>query len=333
LISAPLLFQEIGGTSTCRKLSQAFYARVERDPLLRPLFPGTTFRCAIEEFAAFLVQFLGAPGEDSQRRWWLSLRESHQRFRIDGRHREAWLHHMDGALNDAGIEEPARGALRNFFEHASAYPIDARPAARRMTRELTRRWGGQQALDSAVAAIRAGDAVRAGKFAGECDRAVLPGVLALMIATGGDGLLRFVHERLAAHPALAHQRYWGRTLLHAAAGAGSLTTVELLLQLGADANALDGGKHTPLYSVGNECAGAESADVIRALVRNGARVDAHDGVTGATALHMAARRENAVVAKALLDCGADKTARDRRGDTPLQRAINCKKGHMAELLR
>jgi ankyrin repeat protein len=122
-------------------------------------------------------------------------------------------------------------------------------------------------------------------------------------------------------------------LLHAAAGAGSLTTVELLLQLGADANALDGGKHTPLYSVGNECAGAESADVIRALVRNGARVDAHDGVTGATALHMTARRENAVVAKALLDCGADKTARDRRGDTPLQRAINCKKGHMAELLR
>ena len=34
------LYQAIGGTVTCRKLSTAFYARVERDPVLRPLFPG-----------------------------------------------------------------------------------------------------------------------------------------------------------------------------------------------------------------------------------------------------------------------------------------------------
>jgi ankyrin repeat protein len=48
---------------------------------------------------------------------------------------------------------------------------------------------------------------------------------------------------------------------------------------------------------------------------------------------MAARRGNAVVAKALLDCGATIDAVDRRGDTPLQRAINCRKLHVAELLR
>jgi ankyrin repeat protein len=113
----------------------------------------------------------------------------------------------------------------------------------------------------------------------------------------------------------------------------SLTTVELLLQLGADPNAFDGGRHTPLYSVGNECAGPDSADVVRALVRGGARVDARDGVTGSTALHMAARRGNAVAAQALLECGADKSLRDRRGDTPLQRALNCRKAHLAELLR
>jgi len=122
-------------------------------------------------------------------------------------------------------------------------------------------------------------------------------------------------------------------MLHNASAAGSLRTVELLLRMGADPNVLDGGSHTPLYSVGNECAGAESAEVVHALVRKGAQVDAHDGVTGATPLHMAARRGNAVVAKALLECGADPKARDRRGDTPVQRAINCKKPHVAELLR
>jgi hemoglobin len=58
-VQGPNLYQTIGGTATCRKLSSAFNARVGRDPVLRPLFPGKTFTCAIEELAAFLVQFLG----------------------------------------------------------------------------------------------------------------------------------------------------------------------------------------------------------------------------------------------------------------------------------
>ena len=74
------LYQAIGGTPACRKLSAAFYDRVAHDSLLRPLFPGKTVKCAIEAFAAFLAQFLGGPSEDAQRRWWLSLRESHLRW-------------------------------------------------------------------------------------------------------------------------------------------------------------------------------------------------------------------------------------------------------------
>jgi hemoglobin len=327
------LFEAIGGADTCRKLSTAFYARVDRDPVLRPLFPGTTLRCAIDAFAAFLVQFLGGPSEDSQGRWWVSLDESHRRFRIERQHRDAWMRHMDEALKDVGIAETASAALRNFFEVASAHMIDGKPDSRRMSRELGRRWSAQRAVDAAVAAIRKGNADRAIKLAGGSPPAVLPGLLALMIGSGNGALIEFVHERVTGDPALVHQRYGSRTLLHWAAGAGSLSTVEILLRLGADPNVLDGGKHTPLYCTGNECAGGESAEVVRALVRGGAQVDARDGVTGATALHMAARRGNTVVAKALLDCGADINVRDRRGDTPLQRAINCKKAHVAELLR
>jgi ankyrin repeat protein len=154
-----------------------------------------------------------------------------------------------------------------------------------------------------------------------------------MTGSGNPAVINYVHERVSAEPSMIHERYAGRTLLHAAAAAGSLRTVTLLLYLGADPNALDGGKHTPLYCIGNECASEESADVVRSLVRAGARVDASDGVTGATPLHMAARRGNAVVAEALLECGANIHARDRRGDTPLDRALNCKKAHVAEFLR
>ena len=63
-MSGSNLYEAIGGTAGCRGLSVAFYARVARDPVLRPLFPGKSFTCAIEEFAAFLVQFLGGPGDD-----------------------------------------------------------------------------------------------------------------------------------------------------------------------------------------------------------------------------------------------------------------------------
>ena len=76
------LYESFGGRTACRALSVAFYARVERDSVLRPLFPGKSFKCAIDEFAAFLAQLLGGPGEDSQKLWWLSLRESHLRFKI-----------------------------------------------------------------------------------------------------------------------------------------------------------------------------------------------------------------------------------------------------------
>jgi truncated hemoglobin YjbI len=342
------LYQSIGGRETCRRLSVAFYARVEKDPLLRPLFPGKTFTCAIEEFAAFLAQFLSGPSEDAQRRWWLSLHESHLRFRIEQRERDAWMQNMVQAFDDVAIEEPMRGALLSFFRESSAYVINHGPASPveeglsatrddRTHREIRRRWEVQLRLDEAVAAIRSGDAQRAITLAGSgalqsCDRAVVSGLLALMIRSGDLAMLDYVRERLTRDPATVRERYRGRTLLHEAAAAGSLTAVELLLSLGAEPDATDGGEHTPLYCVGNECTVAGGGNVVRALVRGGAKVEAHDGAKNCTALHMAARRGSVEIAGALLDCGADIEARDSVGETPLRRSVNCDKVEVAALL-
>jgi len=327
------LFHAIGGAATCRRLSLCFYARVQRDPVLRPLFPGKKLTCAIEEFSAFLVQFLGGPAEDSQRRWWLSLHESHRRFDIHGEHRTAWLRLMNEALAEARIPEPHSSALRDFFERSSAYLIESAPPAGHMQPELARCWSAQLSLDEAVAAVRGGDAARAIELAGTCQRGVLVGLYALMIQSGIPALLEYVHRELVSDTTLIRESYGGRTLLHIAAGSGRVETVKLLLRLGAHPDELDGGKHTPLYSVSNECAGPAGPAVVRVLVRAGANVNANSGVTRCTPLHMAARRGNAVVAQALLECGAEANARDSRGQTPLQRALNCRKVEVAALLR
>ena len=107
----------------------------------------------------------------------------------------------------------------------------------------------------------------------------------------------------------------------------------MLLELGADANAIDGGGHSPLYCLANECMTGSGAEVVRLLAGAGADVRAHTGIQRCTALHMAARRGSVEIARALLPHAAlERDARDRRGDTPLMRALNCKKNKVAALL-
>jgi hemoglobin len=336
----------MGGTPGCRRLAVAFYARVALDPILRPLFPGKTFKCAIDEFSAFLVQFLGGPGTDTQSRWWLSLRESHQRFKIGPKERAAWMANMIQALEDVPIDQTLRTELRVFFQHSSAHLVNqgaenadkqSETPCNEIRTAISLRWHAQTVLDKAAAALRAGDAPRAIALAESPPLqsyapAVPFGLLVLMIRSSQSALLEHVLNKVSAEPALLHERYGGRTLLHEAAAVGSLTLVELLLGLGIDPDVKDAGGHTPLYAIGNQCFVGTADFVVRVLVRAGAHLDACDGVKRCTALHMAARRGNVQVARALLDCGAAIEARDSAGESPLRRAVNCDKVEVAALL-
>jgi hemoglobin len=327
------LLAALGGEAGCKHLSAGFYARVRNDPVLRPLFPGKSLRCAIEEFAAFLIQFLGGDEEQTQRRWWLSLQESHARFRIGSAERRAWLKHMGATLEATPLDEETRQALRQFFEHSSAY-VAGKETPRPEHEEVAARWAEQRLLDDAIAAIAAGrdhDAiVLAPRFVPR--PAIFAGLLARMVQSGHPGLIGFAVDSLERDPSLATSRSAGRTLLHYASGAGCLEVVTSLLRLGTDPDLQDRGGHTPLYCVANECASETGPDAVRALVRAGADVNAHSGITRATALHMAARRGYVEIARALLDCGAAIEARDSKGDTPLERAVNCRRTRVARLL-
>ena len=324
------LFDRIGRAGCCVDLARRFYARVGQDGELKPLFPGKRLRCATEEMAAFLVQFMGGVEEDSQKRWWLSLAESHARFKISTTQRDAWLAAMAATLTEG--EDPATEAdLYDFFAVAAAYltgDLGQRPHAP----DLTDLWARQLALDAAVAAL-AVEAPRDGlrQFA---DRpTVYVGLLARLLGTGYAADADFVLAELRAKPALAKSRFAGANLLHFAAASGQVAIVRQLLEMGVGADISDRGGHSPLYALANQWAGETGPQIVALLVGAGANVNRQSGVTGATALHMAARRGNVAIAKALLDHGALPNLPDKKGVTPLARALNLKRDETAELIR
>jgi hemoglobin len=349
---APDLFLMLGGAEGCARLATLFYAQVEGDPVLRPLF-FKKFGEATRHLTAYLCQLVGGPPEHSLRRWSLSLREAHRRFAIGPAQRDAWLAAMARALDQSGLREPARGALLAHFARSAASLVNQagdaavgqplrEPLVSAVHRHLEARWREELAVEDAVAAIRRGDSGRALALGDgpdlralfDRDRSALASLLELMVASGDRALLDHVRRRLTGDPSLLPTTYaGGRTLLHGAAAAGRLPLVELLLDLGADVDAADGGGHTPLYSVANQCRGAIGGAVARTLLRRGAAVDARDRVKRGTPLHAAARRGSVWVAAALLDGGADLEARDTAGDTPLRRAVNCGQVEIAAFLR
>jgi truncated hemoglobin YjbI len=333
---AGTMLESLGGEAGCQLLSKEFYARVATDPLLRPLFPGKSLRCATEEFAAFLIQFLGGDESQTQYRWRLSLRGSHARFRLSPAHRSAWLKNMLAALKAMPLEADTRGSLKRFFAHSSAYVIGAECGEfRDADREMAARWQDQCALERAVAAIACGfdsEAIElVSKFLSR--PTVFVGLLARMMKSGRVEMIRFAREAAEREPALGVARFNGRTLLHHAAGAGCIEVVAVILKHGVAADVLDSGGHTALYRVANECPTGAGPEIVRLLVKAGADVDACGGVTRSTALHAAARRGHAGIAQALIECGAATDLRDVKGITPLQRAVNCRRSEVERILQ
>ena len=110
---------------------------------------------------------------------------------------------------------------------------------------------------------------------------------------------------------------WGWTPLHWAAENGEFTQAKLLIQRGADVNAVTNKtlSSTPLHFA----AYGGNHRIVYLLIENGADVEAKDR-WGLTPL-FSARTENAEkIARALVDAGADVNAKSKWGDTPLHAA-------------
>lgn len=117
------VYEQAGGETIFRRLVDVFYDHVERDSVLRPMFPSDLEPGKRYQFL-FLCQLFGGEPVYSVERGHPRLRMRHFPFPIDRTARDHWLNHMLAAIDEVGIAEPARSTMRSYFERASEHMIN-----------------------------------------------------------------------------------------------------------------------------------------------------------------------------------------------------------------
>lgn len=110
----------VGGDAAFAALVDAFYAGVERDPALRPLYPDDLAESR-EHLTLFLIQYFGGPAAYAEKRGHPRLRMRHLPFAIGPAERDAWLRHMDTALEATSAFAPVAPLMRRYFRDAAHF--------------------------------------------------------------------------------------------------------------------------------------------------------------------------------------------------------------------
>ena len=325
----PSLFERIGG-ETVERLVAAFYARVDKDPVIRQLY-GKTLTCAIRGLTDFMMSWLGGPPTYDVRR--ARLRRRHAPFAIDARARDAWLANMKGAVQEVGIPAAEARLLLAHLEFGAEALVDTggRPkqvrcpiGSDRFEPRLVERWNHMTEVEDLFDAISDGDLALLGSM---LPKRLLP------------------HAELMSH-ALAESldplgrvdRRYGRRSKRVK----PLEWIEFLLaHRDLDINPADGdvqGRFRHLQAMIEVYAAVsrtlEADGPLQAALRTATRdrflstIERDQtstrflGSRGQTLLHDAAMAGEADLAAALIRFGADPDAKEPEGHTPLYYASN-----------
>ncbi|MBB4071932.1 globin [Canibacter oris] len=113
------LWQQVGGTAFFERLVADFYAGVQHDELLAPMYPDADWEGAKWRLQKFLEQYWGGPTTYSEQRGHPRLRLRHAPFRVTPAARDRWLHHMYRALDNAELAPLHDAALRDYVTRAA----------------------------------------------------------------------------------------------------------------------------------------------------------------------------------------------------------------------
>jgi truncated hemoglobin YjbI len=321
------LYDRIGAEKV-ERLVAAFYARVDNDPVIRPLY-GKTLSCAIRGLTDFMISWLGGPPTYDVAS--ARLRRRHAPFTIDARARDAWLANMKAAVQDVEIPTAEARLLLAHLEFGARALVNTGgqpkrvqcPVANaRFEPRLAEDWNHMTEVEDLFDAISNGDLALLGSL---LPKRLLPHAVLMShaLAESLDPLGRvdkrygrpskrvkplewveflLAHRDLDVNPADGDEQ--GR-FRHLQAMIEVYTGVSRLL--GADA---------PLHTVLR----AATRDRFLSTIERDRACVRLLGSRGQTLLHDAAMAGEAELAAALIRFGADPDAKEVEGHTPLYRA-------------
>jgi hemoglobin len=117
------LYDLVGGEAWFVDLVDRFYAGVEIDPVLRPLYPDD-LTGSRAHMVGFLVQYWGGPTTYSEQRGHPRLRMRHAPFAIGAAERDAWLSHMVDSVRAAALPPEVETQVLAYFESAASHLVN-----------------------------------------------------------------------------------------------------------------------------------------------------------------------------------------------------------------
>ncbi len=117
------IYAALGSDAPFYDLAAAFYAGVEADPVLRPLYPDDLTK-AEEHLALFLIQRFGGPARYQAERGHPRLRMRHLPFQIGPAESSAWLRCMTRAVESLPAFTPFQAILHTYFADSAAFLVN-----------------------------------------------------------------------------------------------------------------------------------------------------------------------------------------------------------------
>jgi hemoglobin len=291
-------YEQLGGLKTFRRLARVFYARVTRDPLLKPLFSKNTDK-QIERLALFLAETFGGPKRYSQLHCGQrSLQQMHGAFVIGQQEIQMWKKHMLAAMDEVGIQGPARRAMRGYF-CGGLQQIAANSRYDVSLPQLKQLLAQNRSVANARGHL--GNLLHDAALAWDVER------VRLLLSFGAEVDARNFR---GGHTPL----YYAANHVDLSRPADGKAVAETLIRHGAEVDAHSGPiQGTPLHTAARR----DNVVVGTVLLSAGAEIDACD-IKGETPLRRALNCRQPGMIELLLAHGANPDSPDKRGVTPRQ---------------
>jgi hemoglobin len=121
------VFDRVGGYPAFEALVDGFYARVEADELLRPMYPDD-LGPGKRHLAMFFAQYWGGGPIYSSERGHPRLRMRHAPFPIDPEAALRWAEHMTASIRERGFDADVEALLLAYVANATPTLINQLPS-------------------------------------------------------------------------------------------------------------------------------------------------------------------------------------------------------------